>query len=119
MERRKEPRIDINQEVTITVLGEPDSPPFQATAVDMSGTGMRFISAHPVKYQAAVKVQTHELLLLGEVIRIEVCDRGHVVALKLQHSLDLLAVLHRLNQALRREGQTIDPLSQEELSVRK
>jgi putative two-component system response regulator len=88
MERRTEPRIGINQEVTVTLLGEPDSPPFQAVAVDISDGGMRILSQRPVRYQAAVKVEMQDLLLLGEVIRTQVCDRGNMLALKLCRSLD-------------------------------
>jgi putative two-component system response regulator len=88
MERRKEPRIEINQEVTVTVLGEPDSPPFQAVAVDISNSGMRILSQRPVRYQATVKVEVQDLLLLGEVIRTQVCDRGNILALRLCRSLD-------------------------------
>jgi c-di-GMP-binding flagellar brake protein YcgR len=118
MERRKEPRLDINQEVTVTVLGEPDSPPFQAAAVDMSGTGMRILSPLRVRYQAAVKVQTGDLLLLGEVIRIQDCERGYMLALKLRHSVDLRGDLERLNEAIRREGQYIDYMNTKKISVR-
>jgi c-di-GMP-binding flagellar brake protein YcgR len=88
MERRKEPRIEIDQEVTVTLLGQPDSTPFKAVAIDISDSGMRILSQHPVRYQAAVKVEVHDLLLLGEVIRVEASDRGNILALKLWRSLD-------------------------------
>jgi len=104
MERRKQPRVDINQEVMVTVLGEPDSPPFQAVAVEMSGCGMRILSPQRVPYQAAVKVQAGALLLLGEVIRVENGERGHTLALKLRHSLTMLDDLNRLNEAIRGES---------------
>lgn len=109
VERRKEPRLEISQEVTVTILDEPGARPFQATAVDISGTGMRILSPHPVKYQAAVQVQARDLLLLGEVIRVEACEQGILLALKLGHSLGSLDELHRLNLALRWEdGQRAD-----------
>ncbi len=96
VERRNEPRIRINQEVTVTVLGCPDSLPFQAVAVEMSGRGMRLVSPRPVPYQAAITVETGDLLLLGEVIRVE----GEEIVLKLEHSLS------RLHQALSWENTT-------------
>jgi hypothetical protein len=101
MERRKQPRVDIDQEVTVTVLGNPDSAPFQAVAEEMSGCGMRILSPLRVPYQAAVKVQAGGLLLLGEVIRVEDGERGHTLALKLQHSLSMLDDLYHLNDAIR------------------
>jgi c-di-GMP-binding flagellar brake protein YcgR len=88
VDRRKEPRIEFHQEVMITLLGELDSPPFSVVAVDMSGSGMRILSQRPVPYQAMVKVQVGDLLLLGEVIRVQVSDQGHMLALKFWHSLD-------------------------------
>jgi c-di-GMP-binding flagellar brake protein YcgR len=87
-ERRKEPRIEIDQDVTVTLLGEPNSPPFHAVAEDMSGSGMRILSQRPIPYQTVVKIEMHGLLLLGEVIRVQVCDRGNMVVLKFWHSLD-------------------------------
>ena len=118
MERRKEARIEINQEVTVTVLGEVDSPPFQAVAIDMSGTGMRILVPEPVPYQAAVKVQAGDLLLLGEVTRVETSGVGHLLALKLQHSLTSLSDLQRLNQALHWEERKIDEPNEKEVFVR-
>jgi hypothetical protein len=118
MERRKHPRVDINQEVTVTVLGDPDSPPFQAVAVEMSGNGMRILSPLRVPYQAAVKVQTGALLLLGEVIRVEDGERGHTLALKLRHSLSMLDDLYRLNDAIRGESFNVAERSESPNSTR-
>jgi c-di-GMP-binding flagellar brake protein YcgR len=113
MERRKQSRVALDQKVTITVLGTPDSPPFQATTVDMSGGGMRILSPLPVPYQAAVKVQTGDRLLLGEVIRVENSERGHMLAVKLKHSLEMWGDLCRLNDAIRAECSKTDPIDVE------
>jgi len=107
MERRKEQRADLEQKVTITVLSEPERAPFLAVALDMSGSGMRILSPSAVPYQAAVKVEAGDILLLGEVIRTESTDGGHMVALKLLHSLDSMGDLQRLNRALRLADQEI------------
>ena len=104
MDRRKQPRVDINQEVMVTILGNPDSPPFRAVAVDVSGSGMRLVSPFPVPYQACVKIEVEALLLLGEVIRIEHGAQGHTLGLKLQHSLAMFDDLYRLNEAIRGES---------------
>lgn len=105
MERRKEPRIAIRREVEVTVLGDADGTPFRAVAVDLSGSGMRILSPRRVSYQAAVKVEAGDLLLLGEVIRIQECEEGHSLTLKLQHSLDFSSSLYRLHEAIRLEQQ--------------
>jgi PilZ domain len=104
MDRRKQPRVEVHQEVTVTVLGDPDWPSFRAVAVDMSGSGMRLLSPLPVPYQAAVKIEVEALLLLGEVIHIEHGAQGHTLGVKLQHSLAMFEDLYRLNDALRRES---------------
>jgi len=41
VERRKEPRLKIKQEVTITVLGQVGASTMQASVLDISGNGMR------------------------------------------------------------------------------
>jgi hypothetical protein len=115
MERRKEPRADIDQEVKVTVLGEAGALPFHAAAVEMSGSGMRLLSPVSVSYQAAVKVEAGDVLLLGEVIRVQASNRGFMLAVKLRHSLDSLNDLHRLHQALQWEAQAPD---REEASVK-
>jgi len=106
MERRKESRAEVSQEVTVTVLGEYDAGPFRAETVEMSGSGMRILSPYPVAYQAVVKVQAGDLLLLGEVVRVEMCEQGYMVALKLEHAVNLMGDLYRLNQSLREEQKT-------------
>jgi len=104
MERRIEARIEIDQTVTVTVLGMPDSAPFQAVALEMSSRGMGIQSPIAVPYQAAVKVQVGDLILLGEVIRVQVSNGVHMLALKLRHSIDLAGDLNRLNDALHQEA---------------
>jgi hypothetical protein len=111
MERRKHPRVDIDQEVTVTILGTPDSQPFQAVTVDVSGSGMRILSPLPVPYEAAVKVQAGALLLLGEIVRVQDCESGHMLGVKLQHSLEMSGDLYRLNDALRAESPKIHCVS--------
>ena len=111
MERRKEPRVGINQQVMVTVLSEKGSAPFQAVTLDMSNSGMRLMSPVRVPYQATVKVQTGELLLLAEVIRVEEAQLGYSLGLKLEHSLFLLHDLHRLNEAIRKESVRVEELS--------
>jgi hypothetical protein len=118
MERRKEPRIDIDQEVTLTVLGGLESQSIQARAVEMSGRGMRILSSLRVPYEAAVKVQTSDLLLLGEVIRVQATGDGYMLALKLRHSVDLRGDLFRLNDAIRREDQGTERPVADEIATR-
>ena len=116
MERRKEDRIGINRDARVTVLSQPDRLPFQAMAIEISGSGMRILSPLPVAYQAAVKVELGDVLLLGEVIRVQASAEGNILALKLLHSLDAVGDLHRLNQALRWEDRETPAASPETVS---
>jgi hypothetical protein len=113
MERRKDARIDIDQDVTLTVLSAPGLTAFQAKAVEMSDGGMRIVSPVPVNYQAAVQIRAGDFLLLGEVIRSQVLDGCHLLVIKLQHSLDSLGDLRRLNRALRWEDRETAPVVRE------
>lgn len=66
MDRRREPRSALNQPVWITVLGTVESP-FSGTALDLSGRGMRLMSAQPLAPDTPVKVETADSLYLAEV----------------------------------------------------
>lgn len=100
MERRTEPRVDFNEELRVTVLGQPDSEAFKGSALDLSGSGMRLLSPVSIPCGAPVKVEIGDFLLLGEVIRVQASAGGHAIALKLMHSLDVTVDLYRLNDAI-------------------
>ncbi len=103
MERRREYRTLTDESALITVLGDNAPAPLQARVVEMSGLGMRLIMDTPVAAGAALKIELHDALLLGEV---SYCypDCGHFVAgLHLDQALNGLKDLARLNRRLLQE----------------
>jgi hypothetical protein len=66
----------------------------------MSGSGLRIKLALPIPCGAPVKLETEDMLMLGEVVRCEALGQSYSVGLSLSHSLVALSELERLNRAL-------------------
>jgi len=103
LERRHEARLSINVPVTVTVLGMHSEGIMTANVLDVSGVGMKVCLPLPVASGAAVKVETDDMLFLGEACYSEPIDGGYIVGLTLSHSLTALAELERLNKVLMEE----------------
>lgn len=99
-ERRREQRLLANTAVTITILGILGEPKAVGTVLDMSGSGLRLKLPLPIPCGAPVKLETDDMLMLGEVVRCEPLDQSYAVGLSLSHSLAALSELERLNRAL-------------------
>jgi hypothetical protein len=99
VERRREPRIEENRPVLLTVFGETDQL-ICATAIDLCGRGMKIAVEAPLPPNAAVKVEMGDALFLGEVCHCHRQGGGYVVGLDLEHALTGLRDLVRLNERL-------------------
>ena len=77
MERRLEHRFQPNQGVTLKVLSMRPGPVIQASALDVSGSGMRLRSSLPVPCGVQVEIETDELTSLGEICRCEPDQQSH------------------------------------------
>jgi hypothetical protein len=97
---RRERRLPANTPVTITVLGILGEPKAVGTVLDMSGSGLRLRLPMPIPCGAPVKLETDDMLMLGEVVRCEPQGQSYSVGLSLSHSLAALSDLERLNRAL-------------------
>lgn len=86
--------------MTITVLGILGEPKAVGTVVDMSGSGLRLKLPLPIPCGAPVKLETDDMLMLGEVVRCEQQGQSYSIGLSLSHSLAALSELERLNRAL-------------------
>ena len=75
-------------------------PPMSGTALDLSGSGLRIHLKNPIPCGSPVKVETKQMLMLGEVCRCEPDANGYELGLTLFHSLTGLDDLERLNRAL-------------------
>jgi hypothetical protein len=99
LERRKEPRLIVKQDVTITVLGQMIVP-MQASVLDISGSGMRLHVPAEIPCGAGIKIASKNALVLAEVIRCVREEHSYAVAVTLMHSLSVFRDLEVLNRAL-------------------
>jgi hypothetical protein len=100
VERRKEPRLKIKQDVTITVLGRIVAPTMPASVLDISGTGMRLRVPVKIPCGAGIKIDSKNALVLAEVSRCVQEGHSYAVAVTLLHSLSVFKDLEVLNRAL-------------------
>ena len=67
MDSRQEPRFEIDQEISVTLLGESEVV-IPARIVNFSAKGIGLISSHPLPPGGALKIELADTLILGEVI---------------------------------------------------
>lgn len=100
MEKRKEPRLKIKQDVTITVLGQVIAAPLQAGVLDISGNGMRLRVPVKIPCGTAIKIESKNALVLAEVGRCVREGHSYTLGVTLLHSLSVFKDLEVLNRAL-------------------
>lgn len=106
MESRQHPRFEVDQEVTVTLLGALEIT-FRGVVVNASGKGLCLRSSQQLAPGAAVKIELTDMLVLGEVVYCRRQGEDHCMGITLDQALDHtrdLAVL-----AARLLGRT-DPL---------
>jgi hypothetical protein len=116
MDRRSEPREEANAPVVISELGTSRPDPIGGMIEDISGSGMRIKLPYAIACNTPVRIETKDMLLLGEVARCEPVGDEFQLALVIRHSLGNLQDLVRLNQALmgdERADQTVRPAADE------
>ena len=99
VDRRREVRILADDPVTLTILAEPGVRIVAATAVDLSGRGMRVRAPIAVEIGSAVKAETRDTLYLGEVCHCAWDGDAYAIGLDLDQALTGLLELVRCNQA--------------------
>src|SRR5437763_1917436 len=67
MEQRREPRFELDQAVTVTILGDPEVLR-TAKVKNRSGRGLGLEMAYPVGIGDALKIEFKDSILLGEVM---------------------------------------------------
>ena len=87
----------------LTVLSAIAQPVMEGCVTDVSGSGLRLRLPLPVPCGASVKVDSQDMLMLGEITRCEPERGAYVVGVHLSHSLAALKELEQLNRALFRE----------------
>ena len=110
MERRCAPRFRTDQAVTVTDLEAPGQI-IQGILANVSGHGFGLVLERPLPINAAVRVDLHDAMLLGEVCYCEpVAGRqGYGIGIRAEHVLTESNELAALMRSLMEEpGQTAD-----------
>jgi hypothetical protein len=108
LERRAEPRVRAGLSV---LLKTPDAHPMEACLLDVSPSGARLRVPEPVLVGANVRIEAHELLLLGTVKRCCLTQGTHEVGVALSRPLEMLDELRQLNAALLAESEPTENVS--------
>ena len=99
MERRREPRIPLEQHAWITLLVDPEVR-CPATAVDLSGRGMKLRLSRQLAADSPVKVEIGDSMYLGEVCYCRLEHGAFVAGLAIEQVLTGLQGLARLRSKL-------------------
>jgi hypothetical protein len=76
------------------------------TILDVSAHGMALLLASPLPDGSAIKIESGDTLVLGEVSHCTHSDGAYRVGVVVKHRLEGLAELHRLNRMLHGATQT-------------
>ena len=99
VDRRSEPRFDAQKNIIVTLLGDGGLS-LPALAIEISGGGLRLSLNRAIQVGTAVKVETEDSMMLGEVCYCTPQSSGFLVGLKLNQVLSNLSELARLNRRI-------------------
>jgi len=86
MNQRREQRIEANQSVRITILGEPEVQlPARIKNVSVRGVGLEL--QYRIAAGAAIKIELKDGLLLGEIIFCREDAESYYAGVELEHAL--------------------------------
>ena len=102
MNQRREPRLQIDQSVWITIFGEPDIR-LPARIKNVSARGIGLELQGPVAIGTALKFELEDSLLLGEIIYCREDEDSFYVGVELEQALygltDLAAALRAFSDS--------------------
>jgi hypothetical protein len=104
MELRSQPRLETNEPVHVTVMGESETK-FLGRITDYSSRGLGLLADGPAPQGAAVKVEWGDTLLLGEVCYCHPEGEGFAIGLDVEHALYHTEELARLAKRLLDEAE--------------
>lgn len=99
MERRSEPRISSNQVAWLTVWCKTEVR-CRATAIDLSGRGMKLTADWPFATESAVKVEIDDTLYLGEICYCKPENDGFTIGIEVDQVLTGMRDLAQLHRRL-------------------
>ena len=106
MDSRSQARLETNEPVHVTVLGECDTT-FLGRITNSSSRGIGLLAGQPAPLGSAVKVEWGHTLLLGEVCHCRPEGNGYAIGLELEHALYNTEELARLAAAILSEENKI------------
>ena len=99
MERRIEPRFEVDQEVVLTLLGAA-SLSVVGRLSNLSGQGALIRIPEPLPLGAPVRIRWGDKLLLGEICHVGKDSDGYSAGIQLESSLTSVSDLQRLVAAV-------------------
>lgn len=99
MNLRSQPRLQADEVVQVTVLGDREIP-LEGRVANYSCYGIRLLIPERVAIGAAVKVEWSNTLLLGEVCYCQPCKGEFAIGMSLEHAIYNTLELARLAQRL-------------------
>lgn len=106
MDQRSQPRIDTNEPVFVTLLGESEIR-LVGRITNYSHQGMGLHLSEPAPLGGAVKVEWGNALLLGDVCYCHADKEGFAIGLCLEHALYNMRELGELARRLLDESPTL------------
>ena len=104
MELRSQPRLETDEPVHVTVLGESETK-FLGRITNYSSRGLGLLAEQPAPQGAAVKVEWGDTLLLGEVCYCHPEGEGFAIGLDVEHALYHTEELARLARRILDEAE--------------
>ncbi len=95
MERRREPRFEVDRAVRATILEEPEWSA-EGRVVNCSGHGLQLALGAPLPLDAAVRIDLDDAIFLGEVAYCVRSAGGYRVGLNLENALYDVSGIARL-----------------------
>ena len=92
MERRREPRVEMELPATLSRLDTP-ARPVSAVVVNVSRLGVALRTPHAIPLHTPVQLEWNGGLLLGEVVYSRCEDAAFTLGVSIRHSLHDLAGL--------------------------
>lgn len=111
MERRREQRKRVEQDVRLWILAETETE-HPAHLEEFSGIGARLRTPAPIPIGAAVRIEWDDSMYLGECVHCAVLeDGGHVAGVHFEQVLESFGDLKRMMESLMAGGESCEPSS--------
>lgn len=111
MERRREQRLPVEQEVRLWILSDTEDR-HPALLEELSGIGARLRTQAEIPIGAAVRVEWEESMYLGECVHCARLDDGSFVAgVHFEQVLECVGDIRRMMESLMAEGGRPEPAS--------